>query len=96
MSALLRPLASGKLPKEPLQAIRPVDQIKMAHTNQGSFVVAPLTRLYAGIISKNARRRVGATMYLTNPSLSPSVVLIMECEAANTDHIVGSREAPYE
>jgi hypothetical protein len=36
-------LAACKLPEEPLETVRPIDQVKMAYTNQGAFVVAPST-----------------------------------------------------
>lgn len=35
-------LTPGKLPKEPFQTVGPVDEIKMAHTDQRSLVAAPL------------------------------------------------------
>lgn len=35
-------LTASKLPKEPFQTVGPVDEIKMAHTDQCSLVAAPL------------------------------------------------------
>lgn len=43
-------LAASKLPEEPLQAVRPIDQVEMAHTNQRAFVVTPPTRLDAALV----------------------------------------------
>jgi len=40
-------LASREFPEEPLETIRPVDQVKMAYTYQGPFIIAPLARLNA-------------------------------------------------
>jgi hypothetical protein len=35
--------ASSELPEEPLETICPIDQVKMANTDQSTLVVTPLT-----------------------------------------------------
>lgn len=37
------PLAARQFPEEPLQSIRPIDEVEVADPDQGTFVVAPLT-----------------------------------------------------
>jgi hypothetical protein len=39
--------ATRELPEKPLQTVRPVDEIKMAHADQSSLVIAPLARMNA-------------------------------------------------
>ena len=90
------PLTTCEFPYEPLQSVRPVDEIQVAYTNEGAFVVAPLARSYATRLSVIERKKLaGACAYLTRPSFSPpSICLMMPCDAANTDHLDGSSEAP--
>ena len=43
-SRALLPLLSCQTPEPPFHTICPIDQVEMTDTNQGSFVVSPLTR----------------------------------------------------